>query len=129
MISNFFFLMIRRPPRSTLCQTLFPYTTLFRSGSPRRIARHLSLRGRILGVRRRAAGGASPDGGGAGPARRPGAGVLGDAGRGAPARESAHVLRLARRRRRPLLAGPRPGAAAAGRRGRAGPARDRLLRP
>src|SRR5213082_3719569 len=29
--SFFFFLMIRRPPRSTLCQTLFPYTTLFRS--------------------------------------------------------------------------------------------------
>src|SRR6187200_220330 len=29
----FFFLMIRRPPRSTLCQTLFPYTTLFRSSS------------------------------------------------------------------------------------------------
>src|SRR5213082_3166204 len=28
--SFFFFLMIRRPPRSTLCQTLFPYTTLFR---------------------------------------------------------------------------------------------------
>src|SRR6267378_6188280 len=28
----FFFLMIRRPPRSTL----FPYTTLFRSGRPRR---------------------------------------------------------------------------------------------
>src|SRR5213082_3632607 len=27
----FFFLMIRLPPRSTLCQTLFPYTTLFRS--------------------------------------------------------------------------------------------------
>src|SRR5213082_3721316 len=27
----FFFLMIRQPPRSTLCQTLFPYTTLFRS--------------------------------------------------------------------------------------------------
>src|SRR5213082_954618 len=26
----FFFLMIRRPPRSTLCQTLFPYATLFR---------------------------------------------------------------------------------------------------
>src|SRR6187200_2363400 len=23
--------MIRRPPRSTLCQTLFPYTTLFRA--------------------------------------------------------------------------------------------------
>src|SRR3546814_18798297 len=35
----FFFLMIRRPPRSTLTDTLFPYTTLFRSlgkaGPPR----------------------------------------------------------------------------------------------
>src|SRR6056300_2051062 len=27
---SFFFLMIRRPPRSTLILTLFPYTTLFR---------------------------------------------------------------------------------------------------
>src|SRR3546814_19195673 len=27
----FFFLMIRRPPRSTSTDTLFPYTTLFRS--------------------------------------------------------------------------------------------------
>src|SRR5213595_4034047 len=27
----FFFLMIRRPPRSTQLRTLFPYTTLFRS--------------------------------------------------------------------------------------------------
>src|SRR3546814_6362202 len=26
--------MIRRPPRSTRTDTLFPYTTLFRSGSP-----------------------------------------------------------------------------------------------
>src|SRR3546814_17474057 len=32
---TFFFLMIRRPPRSTRTDTLFPYTTLFRSG-PRR---------------------------------------------------------------------------------------------
>src|SRR3546814_9145328 len=33
----FFFLMIRRPPRSTRTDTLFPYTTLFRSAaSPRR---------------------------------------------------------------------------------------------
>src|SRR3546814_1568833 len=32
----FFFLMIRRPPRSTRTDTLFPYTTLFRSsdGAP-----------------------------------------------------------------------------------------------
>src|SRR3546814_1146034 len=30
----FFFLMIRRPPRSTRTDTLFPYTTLFRSRGP-----------------------------------------------------------------------------------------------
>src|SRR5256885_7279370 len=40
----FFFLMIRRPPRSTL----FPYTTLFRS----RIAALLGIRGLVLGIRR-----------------------------------------------------------------------------
>src|SRR3546814_7077176 len=32
----FFFLMIRRPPRSTRTDTLFPYTTLFRSPRRRR---------------------------------------------------------------------------------------------
>src|SRR3546814_10901638 len=47
----FFFLMIRRPPRSTRTDTLFPYTTLFRSsrcgrqggdeGAPRRECRML----------------------------------------------------------------------------------------
>src|SRR3546814_13092672 len=31
----FFFLMIRRPPRSTRTDTLFPYTTLFRSRDAR----------------------------------------------------------------------------------------------
>src|SRR5213075_3458373 len=31
--SLFFFLMIRRPPRSTQQGTLFPYTTLFRSAA------------------------------------------------------------------------------------------------
>src|SRR3546814_10950151 len=30
-LSIFFFLMLRRPPRSTRTDTLFPYTTLFRS--------------------------------------------------------------------------------------------------
>src|SRR3546814_13529053 len=30
----FFFLMIRRPPRSTRTDTLFPYTTLFRNPQP-----------------------------------------------------------------------------------------------
>src|SRR3546814_7240173 len=32
ILSVFFFLRIRRPPRSTRTDTLFPYTTLFRSG-------------------------------------------------------------------------------------------------
>src|SRR3546814_18990276 len=31
IVCSFFFLMIRRPPRSTRTDTLFPYTTLFRS--------------------------------------------------------------------------------------------------
>src|SRR3546814_17753794 len=30
----FFFLMLRLPPRSTRTDTLFPYTTLFRSNTP-----------------------------------------------------------------------------------------------
>src|SRR3546814_10913170 len=33
MFFCFFFLMVRRPPRSTRTDTLFPYTTLFRSTS------------------------------------------------------------------------------------------------
>src|SRR3546814_8181857 len=37
----FFFLMIRRPPRSTRTDTLFPYTTLFRSH--KRFDQHGSL--------------------------------------------------------------------------------------
>src|SRR3546814_3952660 len=37
----FFFLMIRRPPRSTRTDTLFPYTTLFRSvAAPSVLQRH-----------------------------------------------------------------------------------------
>src|SRR3546814_14774087 len=43
-----FFLMIRLPPRSTRTDTLFPYTTLFRSRHivervERRLARHLPV--------------------------------------------------------------------------------------
>src|SRR3546814_6341299 len=34
MRGSFFFLKIRRPPRSTRTDTLFPYTTLFRSRRP-----------------------------------------------------------------------------------------------
>src|SRR3546814_12048338 len=36
----FFILMIRRPPRSTRTDTLFPYTTLFRSGGGDIAAHH-----------------------------------------------------------------------------------------
>src|SRR3546814_2724346 len=42
----FFFLMIRRPPRSTRTDTLFPYTTLFRSS----VATNMP---RMIGVGRR----------------------------------------------------------------------------
>src|SRR3546814_3483076 len=41
-----FFLMIRRPPRSTRTDTLFPYTTLFRSHHGLRHHRHDQLRPR-----------------------------------------------------------------------------------
>src|SRR5213082_161828 len=43
----FFFLMIRRPPRSTLCQTLFPYTTLFRSYAALRAGDDLTVAVRL----------------------------------------------------------------------------------
>src|SRR3546814_3550653 len=48
MITLVFFLMIRRPPRSTRTDTLFPYTTLFRSAGravclPERFENHLLL--------------------------------------------------------------------------------------
>src|SRR5213083_3193372 len=47
----FFFIMIRRPPRSTQQRTLFPYTTLFRS--PRTSARAWRRRGRCRAPRGR----------------------------------------------------------------------------
>src|SRR3546814_20716249 len=40
----FFFLMIRRPPRSTRTDTLFPYTTLFRSRLAARYPEQLEVR-------------------------------------------------------------------------------------
>src|SRR3546814_14139499 len=42
----FFFLMIRRPPRSTRTDTLFPYTTLFRSADLIDIASCVLRKGR-----------------------------------------------------------------------------------
>src|SRR3546814_11681874 len=46
-VSLFFFLMIRRPPRSTRTDTLVPYTTLFRSPSA---SAHLICRSFLKGA-------------------------------------------------------------------------------
>src|SRR3546814_14483293 len=46
-----FFLMIRRPPRSTRTDTLFPYTTLFRSPPPVQIDQGLHERQAEPGAR------------------------------------------------------------------------------
>src|SRR3546814_15547759 len=56
LLSVFVFLMIRRPPRSTRTDTLFPYTTLFRSPTRfehRKPSGDLSHRQSKKGVRRR----------------------------------------------------------------------------
>src|SRR3546814_17726196 len=44
----FFFLMIRRPPRSTRIDTLFPYTTLFRSPRKRGMPMNRLARAALL---------------------------------------------------------------------------------
>src|SRR3546814_8487013 len=46
-VYGYFFLMIRRPPRSTRTDTLFPYTTLFRSRRSRGRSRVRAARGHI----------------------------------------------------------------------------------
>src|SRR5216117_4206478 len=50
--SVFFFLMIRRPPRSTQGRTLFPYTTLFRGRARRRRDARVGRRDRLRRVGR-----------------------------------------------------------------------------
>src|SRR3546814_20996064 len=65
----FFLLMIRRPPRSTRTDTLFPYTTLFRSLDAHRDARAQRRESRYVGGRARTARAARlrfPDGRGRG---------------------------------------------------------------
>src|SRR3546814_3280218 len=54
----FFFLMIRRPPRSTRTDSLLPYTTLVRS-APRRLPHRQPRRG-VRAVRDRGQDGAVP---------------------------------------------------------------------
>src|SRR3546814_19741842 len=51
-----FFLMIRRPPRSTRTDTLFPYTTLFRSRTLLCQAHPTAVEKRHIPLRRRSAG-------------------------------------------------------------------------
>src|SRR3546814_14410924 len=51
LVGVFFFLMVRRPPRSTRTDTLFPYTTLFRSRPHVWLVRFVRLRGVGLGGR------------------------------------------------------------------------------
>src|SRR3546814_17133848 len=70
VLDCFFFLMIRRPPRSTRTDTLFPYTTLFRSldgvagGRPTRCVGHGVLEtGDAAGDERGAEGRTLGDGG------------------------------------------------------------------
>src|SRR3546814_17010810 len=55
-----FFLMIRRPPRSTRTDTLFPYTTLFRSCVPHRSGTRRQARGDHLDRQRYADPGGQP---------------------------------------------------------------------
>src|SRR3546814_14603210 len=51
IVRLFFFLMIRRPPRSTRTDTLFPYTTLFRSYQQERYLRtaRVQVMARVFG--------------------------------------------------------------------------------
>src|SRR3546814_6518142 len=52
---SFFFLIIRRPPRSTRTDTLFPYTTLFRSVETQAIGGEAEIHDEDLQQGRRAA--------------------------------------------------------------------------
>src|SRR3546814_17977283 len=72
----FLFLMIRRPPRSTLTYTLFPYTTLFRS-CLRRARAGVRQAVAALGDRRRRRGRPDPVAGRRDPAQ-PGFAAPGD---------------------------------------------------
>src|SRR3546814_8406460 len=60
---SYFFLMIRRPPRSTRTDTLFPYTTLFRSNRSGPSQSGLRLFLLVLPVRVRPEGKALPQDG------------------------------------------------------------------
>src|SRR3546814_15394942 len=98
--SGFFFLMIRRPPRSTRTDTLFPYTTLFRSHrvqqAPRQAHRFAQMR--ALGAEAAGIGGMrliALDVGRARPGRR-GRNAAADAAIGAGGADTCHCPPLSR---------------------------------
>src|SRR3546814_3595409 len=111
--------MIRRPPRSTRTDTLFPYTTLFRAPALSRGARrggagagrHLlagDLRGRRDQLRRKGAGLARTVGeAGAGAGARPTGAVLRDGVSGdfRPVGDDRHFIILSFPRKREFRAG------------------------
>src|SRR3546814_18801723 len=82
--SYVFYLRIREPPRSTRTDTLFPYTSLFRSGRrPPGLLFRYRLGGNVTGNSYADcdAGGGRADGGGqSGPCRRAAAGARGGGG-------------------------------------------------
>src|SRR3546814_7678048 len=97
----FFFLMIRRPPISTRTDTLFPYTTLFRS------------HGRIRVAAPRAGDRSLPAGGAGDRPRRRAAGGGGNARRRLRLHREALRHRAPRERRRPRAGEAPPGAGGA----------------
>src|SRR3546814_1263255 len=111
-----FFLMIRRPPRSTRTDTLFPYTTLFRSVGSEGQSAVPAILSAVASVHDAAAGGAAdraPAAGEAAGAEQP----LAAPGRGGGARRplARRPGRLDDLLVRPGLSHPRAGARLAGR--------------
>src|SRR3546814_17945828 len=104
--------MIRRPPRSTRTDTLFPYTTLFRSLHPRRWRQHRDpARARSARAADAAVGGRARRAADAAAARQPG---IGRALRArAPALAAAAPGRARRERRHRPAAARNPLAASA----------------
>src|SRR3546814_1950650 len=82
--------MVRRPPRSTRTDTLFPYTTLFRSSPTTAVPPALCAVMRLSG--QKAVGGVAPTYGGVEPvgrARFPGSGTLRSSNGAGPRASSA----------------------------------------
>src|SRR3546814_19494986 len=92
--------MIRRPPRSTRIDTLFPYTTLFRSEQPGALGGVAVVERRIPAVAPEIGGGREIEGGdrrawgGLKAFGRPAGGIVGQIGPGQPHRRAAIIGRV-----------------------------------